>query len=74
MRVFRYSPFLLLSRCFSIQFAVDVKVPGNNQSNTEQSSSHPNESDSGTVALIAIAILTTILIIASVVSVINRFV
>ncbi|XP_055304878.1 low-density lipoprotein receptor-like isoform X2 [Sitodiplosis mosellana] len=45
---------------------VDVKVAGNNQSNTEQSSPHPAESDSGTVALIAIAILTTILIIASV--------
>lgn len=54
----------------AIQFPVDIKVTGNSQSKTEQSSPHP-ESDSGTVALIAIAILTAILIIASVVRILN---
>lgn len=55
---------------FAIQFSVDIKVIGNSQSKTEQSSPHP-ESDSGTVALIAIAILSAILIIASVVRILN---
>lgn len=48
---------------------MEVKsAPGVIQSNTEPTSPHSNNSDSGTVALIAIAILTTILVIASVVS------
>lgn len=44
-------------------------MAGNNQSNIEQSLPRPSESDSGAVALIAIAVLSVILIIASVVSI-----
>lgn len=54
-------------RCFVD--TVEVKpAPGIIQSNTEPTAPHSSNSDSGTVALIAIAILTTILVIASVVS------
>lgn len=52
-------------------FSVYVPVAGNNQTNTEPSSPHPAENDSGTVALIAIAVLTAILIISSAVSIIK---
>lgn len=49
-----------------------MKIPSViNKSNVDQRSSHSNESDSGAVALIAIAILTTILVIASMVSAFN---
>lgn len=53
-------------------FTVELKpVPGGTQSKSEPTAPHSSNSDSGAVALIAIAILTTILVIASVVSKLN---
>lgn len=53
-----------------VSFAAEVQTTParNNQTSSETPSMHPEEHDSGTVALIAIAVLTTILVIASIVS------